>query len=294
VSRNSFESKDCATVLSYLDSYLSGELLVETNQDIINHLGKCEACSRALEDRRRVRLLLQRAVDKEPVPSGLEAKITSGIHGRNIRRWFGWRLNSLWIAPASILALILIALIFFSRSGEYPSPSAIAFSGRVTSDRGMQLVNVGLQDHISCAIDHKMKDRTFTVDQMKEGLGPVYSGLLSIVQQKIKRGYTVVVAHRCSFNGRDYIHFILKNDENKIVSVVLTAKSSPGYGVFNSDPKTPVPTVYVSYVKGYNVASFETKDYVGFVISDIGEDENMYLGFDLSRPIRDYLNKQIA
>ena len=35
----------CAKVLRLLDSYLAGELTVETNHEILEHLSRCHACT---------------------------------------------------------------------------------------------------------------------------------------------------------------------------------------------------------------------------------------------------------
>ena len=48
-----FEPKDCARARGLLDSFLDGELLVETNYEILKHIERCAACSADLEARAR-------------------------------------------------------------------------------------------------------------------------------------------------------------------------------------------------------------------------------------------------
>ena len=56
-----FDSKQCERIRRHLDAYLSNELLVETDQRDSAALGECEACTRELEARTRVRDALRRA-----------------------------------------------------------------------------------------------------------------------------------------------------------------------------------------------------------------------------------------
>src|SRR5262244_2960134 len=45
-----FENGECKRVRSYLDSYLSNELMVETNLEVLKHLENCADCSREHQD----------------------------------------------------------------------------------------------------------------------------------------------------------------------------------------------------------------------------------------------------
>jgi len=69
-----------------VDAYLSDELLVETNQQILSHLNTCERCVAILENRKHVRHLLRRAIDNQEVPAGLEQKIKVGLRRQNVAR----------------------------------------------------------------------------------------------------------------------------------------------------------------------------------------------------------------
>ena len=59
MSVNKNDPQQCARIRRQLDAYVSNELLVETTDQILKHLEKCEECSRALETRIRVREALR-------------------------------------------------------------------------------------------------------------------------------------------------------------------------------------------------------------------------------------------
>src|SRR5215510_8385859 len=83
-----FEPKPCEKIRRYLDSYLSNELLVETNHEVIRHLEICKNCAAELEARARVKGLLQRAVQSQTVPVDLGDKIQKRLHGKAAPRHF--------------------------------------------------------------------------------------------------------------------------------------------------------------------------------------------------------------
>jgi len=93
MNKLNFEPNDCSKVRDFVDAYLSDELLVETNQQILSHLNTCERCVAIVENRKHVRHLLRRAVDNQQVPAGLEQKIKLGLRQQNPGRINinGWR-----------------------------------------------------------------------------------------------------------------------------------------------------------------------------------------------------------
>jgi anti-sigma factor RsiW len=49
---------DCRQVRELMDSYISGELTVESNHDVLRHVERCDACRSELERRERLGALL--------------------------------------------------------------------------------------------------------------------------------------------------------------------------------------------------------------------------------------------
>ena len=63
-----FGQRNCEKVRRYLDSYISNELLVESNLEVLRHIEQCSACSQELETRVRIRTSVQIAARQEEVP----------------------------------------------------------------------------------------------------------------------------------------------------------------------------------------------------------------------------------
>ena len=72
-----FKEAACKRIRPQLDNYLSNELSVETNHEVMKHLEACAACSQELEARMRVKNLVRRAVQSETAPPVLRQRIAA-------------------------------------------------------------------------------------------------------------------------------------------------------------------------------------------------------------------------
>jgi len=288
MSTINFESHECKNVRPYLDSYLSDELLVETNQRILQHLETCAACAAVLKNREIITQRLGKAVNEQPIPHDLELKIRQRLRKEPVgeNRTNQWRIMA--IAAMVIIALTAGVIILRSQSSGFGSLESV----NVVSEQGLALMQIGITDHIECAINHKMKDKQFTPEQMTERLGPKYAALVNVLEQKVPNTYSVVVGHHCTFNGREYVHLIMRRGD-ETVSVILTQKQEAGFNPANEQSnKSADKAIYSSKVRGYDVASFETNGYLAFVVSNGGKTESVKLASELAPSVRDFLSKQ--
>jgi anti-sigma factor (TIGR02949 family) len=280
-----FEQNQCKKIRSYLDSYLSNELLVETNHEVLKHLETCQACSEALADGARVKDALKRAVMQEEAPARLRYRIEKDLRKSPSRvRWGQW----VFVAAAAVMLLVgAVGVIRFNGSrGSDP------LAQRAVSAQTTELLTIGLKDHTFCAIDHNLASRRFTPDEMSEKMGPEFAGLVNLVRQKAPGDYEIVVGHRCQVAGREFVHLILKNQE-KIISLAITKKNGEAF------PKAAVATaleasgvsLHDSRIENYEVTGFETRDYLAFVISNLPKEENMRVASSLAPEVRDFLSK---
>ena len=77
----------CRELLALADSYLADQLLVETNQEILQHLAECPQCRGEIDNRRRLREALRAAFRRSPMlqPSS-EFIAAAGERTRSIAR----------------------------------------------------------------------------------------------------------------------------------------------------------------------------------------------------------------
>ncbi|HWO00057.1 MAG TPA: zf-HC2 domain-containing protein [Blastocatellia bacterium] len=279
-----FEDGHCKRIRSYLDSFLNNELMVETNHEVLTHLETCGACSRTLEDRARLKAQLKHAVMQEYAPAALRERIAS-----DLRRGRVFSFNRASPALAAAAAVLVIAAVTFFTWG--PPKNQLSLQAKVApADVTGQILKIGFDDHVFCAIDHQLANKQFTPDQMSEKLGPEYVGLVELVKEKMPQDFTVVVGHRCHYQGREFIHLIMRNQYD-VVSLVITRKNGEAFptdGVASLVQATGGP-IYQAAWANQQVAGLETRDHLVFVVSNKTNDTNMQIASSLEPSVRDFL-----
>jgi hypothetical protein len=277
----SFDSKRCERIRLQLDSYLSNELLVETATEIVRHLESCEACSRDLESRMRVRDALQRAVVNRPVPGSVRAGVLRKLRASQSRSFAGVGVKR-WALGMVAVAVILFGLF----TGEWLSLS-----------RGEQLIasilKLGVSDHLICAIQgHNYPEVANPPDQIREKLGARYALLVQVVQQRLP-GFELLEGHICSIPGSDrkYVHFITRG-HGTILSVILTERNGAGLPrdklLLSAD--SGGLGIYREHLSGMEIAGFESGQYFAFVVSDLNQNELLHLARGLAPALNETLH----
>ncbi|HSF24208.1 MAG TPA: zf-HC2 domain-containing protein [Blastocatellia bacterium] len=281
-----FEDGHCKRIRSYLDSYLNNELMVETNHEVLRHLEACEDCSRSLEDRARLKAQLKRAVMQEYAPAALRERITA-----DLRRSRGFSFSRMSFALAATAAVLVIAVVTFFTWG--PPKNQLSLQAEVApADVTGQILKIGFDDHVFCAIDHQLANKQFTPEQMAEHLGPEYAGLVALLKERMPRHYTVAVGHRCHYQGREYIHLIMRNQSN-VVSLVITRKNAeafPTNGVAAIAQAAGGP-IYQAAWANQQIAGLETRDHLVFVVSNETSDANLQIATSLAPSVRGLLER---
>ncbi len=274
-----FDSKHCDRVRRQLDAYLSNELLVETTNEVLKHLESCEACSQELESRVRVREALQRAAARHSPPEYLREAIHQRLRSAQ-PRLLGRFHATTWAVALASLALVLVAGQQWLRLRK--SRQLVA-----------SVLTLGVTDHLHCAIQaHNYPEVANPPAQLRQKLGPQHAELLPVVEARLS-GFQVLEAHICSVPGspRKYVHFIARG-QGTILSVILTKREGVSLpaGRFLAAGASDGIHLYEAKLEGASVAGFETNNYFGFVVSDLGQDEMTKLAAALAPGLRSALD----
>jgi len=272
-----FDSRQCERIRRHLDAYLSNELLVETTSEILRHLETCEGCTRELDTRTRVRDFVRRAAASLTPPEELRLTIQRRLRETQPGLWGGSRELNWALALAGIVVIVLGGLV----THEW-----------VRVVRGRRIVAgvlaLGVSDHVQCAIKgHNYPEVANPPEVLRQKLGPQYAGLLDVVHQNLP-GFEILEAHICSIPGssRKYVHFITRG-RGTILSVILTKNDGaklPGGGEFRSAAAGHV-SLYQAHQQGMNVAGFESRGYLGFVVSDLDTNTTLQIADQLVPPL---------
>jgi hypothetical protein len=282
----SFDAKQCERMRCQFDAYLSDELLVETTSEVLKHLESCEACSRELESRIRVREALRRAVLARPVPETLRLDVQRRL--RQMRPTLFWQ-SSVGHWALALAALILVVF------------SSLGIKQWLTFRDGERIIarvlRLGAADHRHCAIQgHNYPEVPNPPDQIRQKLGPQYAGLLQVVEQRTP-GFQVLEGHICSIPGspRKYVHFIARG-QGTILSVILTKRKGESLpaGKFLVTSALAAVDLYKAQLEGFSVAGFESNEYFGFVVSDLGQNEVLQIAAALAPALRNALEARMV
>jgi putative zinc finger protein len=279
-----FVQGQCKKIRSYLDSYLSNELLVETNHEVLKHVETCQSCSDALADRARVKDALRQSVIRDEAPAALRYRIQKDIRKKSSPVW-----GRQWLMVAAAAVVLLVAAIGVVRLA---GSRAVPVEQRATSEQTAAILKIGWTDHSSCAIDHNLANRRFTSDEMSQQMGSEFAGLVDLIEQKAPGEYEVVVGHRCRFAGRQFVHLILRNHES-IISLAITRKNGEAFpaGELTGALQASGISLYESRIQGFEVTGFETRDYLAFVVSNLAKEENVRIASSFAPGVHDFLAK---
>jgi hypothetical protein len=278
----------CEKIRQYLDSYISNELLVETNHEVLRHLELCAPCSREFETRIRVRTSLQNAVRREVVPADLQQKIRRRIHEEGPRRLWIMGFSLRWMSAVAALVVLSVAGGIALRKRQTQDAYIASISARLSG-----ILQVGLRDHIHCAVFRKYPKDPPPFAQLAIKMGPQYAGLVPLVKERVPDEYRIVLAHQCSYQGRHYVHMVLKGPSS-LLSLVITRKNSgesfPNFKLAPALEAAGVP-VYRGGIEQFQVAAFETQAFLAFLISDLPAENNLQLAANLAPDVHGFLSK---
>lgn len=278
----SFDSVQCERTRGQLDAYLSNELLVETTGEVLKHLESCADCSFELASRARVRVALRKAAATVAPPEDLQLAIQRRLRKAQPGLISG-SPRSTWALAVAALALVIITAIAMQRWRNFEGRKQLAAA----------VLSLGVSDHLECAIHgHNYPDVAPAPERIREKIGAQYAGVLQVVEERLP-GFQLLEGHICSVKGsqRKYIHFIARR-RGTILSVILTRREGSSFppGYLLKAGAAEGLDLYLAHLEGMHAAGFESKEYFGFVVSDLGQDEVLRITKGIAPPLLDVLD----
>lgn len=283
----------CEAALRFLDSYVRHEPVAEPDRAILQHFDECPPCASEFEARTRLAGRLKQTVQSEAVNPYLEARIRRGIREYETRRNATWGWRGRLIPVTAVLVVCLGGWIAYQLGHLRVTTASQEAYIRTISERVSGILRVGLGDHVHCTVFRKFPKEPPSAPEMLGQLGPEYGGLLALVKARVPAQYRIVMAHRCSYHGRKFVHLALKGD-SKLISLVITRK---GEGEsFTKDGLRPVLSepglaIYEGSVQRFAIAAFASREHLAYLVSDLDEGQNLSLVAALALPVKDFLSK---
>jgi hypothetical protein len=287
MNRLQFGEGACEKTRRYMDAYLSNELLVETNHEVLRHLESCPACTAELAVRSRLRSRLKAAVQAQTAPPHLPAMVRGKLRNSQPVRWRFYA-----VAAA---AMMFVGAAIWIRPVGAPLPDVAdraaqtSYIQRVSANVA-QVFKPGLGDHIHCALFRLYPSNPPDLREMETKLGEEYKGLLPILGPAVPKGYRVVMAHQCTYAGRHFIHLTMRKGSD-VISLVITRKN-PDESFRTLSPAANVAgiPVYQASAANYHVAGFESERYLAFIVSDLNNTANLEIATALAPAVHQLLS----
>jgi hypothetical protein len=249
----------CHDFQELADSYLSDELLVETNHDVIRHLQTCADCRRELAARRNLRGKLRSGFEGAPdlqMPKEFEARLTDQLRDAALSRS---RMSvAKYVAIAASL-VIVAALVF------------VVLQQRERSQMAAALAESAAGDHRDCALNHRLEEKSIDLDEAGRKYDRAYINLVNAVmaEGRLPAGVELVEAHSCVFKNRRFGHVILRY-QDQLVSVLVTS-IDPKDDSGSTEVKEAWPAVQANE---FQLTHFETARHAVYVVSGLSETQN--------------------
>ncbi len=293
------QKMDCQEFRRLIDSYLSDELLIETNHDVLSHLENCRDCREQLAAQRELRSRLQSAVlsSRElQIDQSFAARLHSDLRQIALRPGIWDRLTTggfagLRIAAVSFAGLLIIAIggFFILRSPadrvavtkDIKQPSQNETIVEANKTRMADAVKVAwnelssqaVGDHKNCAVKFNLEHRPMPLDEAVKQFGPLNKDIDKAVFEAAKTAFDdkgstpikLLESHVCIFGGRRFTHIVLSRG-GKVISVLVTDTDLPA----ESDSGVS------DRINGaLNVAGFSIGTHAFFVVSEMEAADNV-------------------
>jgi anti-sigma factor RsiW len=227
-----------------MDSYLAGELSVETNHDVQRHVGGCQECAAELKRRHRLRALLSQTLE---IPTNADRAAARIVHALDREQRPTSRLAPLVGVAAALVAGIAIAY----------------WAGRPIDAAAY---DDSAEDHVACTRLYP-EDAAYDAGRAARNLESPFASIADAVG--LRHGaYHVIDAHMCPYKGRNYAHLVMRGDGQTLSLFAERAAR----GALPDAPATLLPgdtiDVHATTRLGYRISALATRDYQIFLVSE--------------------------
>lgn len=297
-----------------MDSYISDELLVETNHEVLRHLENCPGCRGEMSDRRLLKVRLRQIVksaDETQISSIFAARMTANLRETALQPSFwerltgGGRYLNMQAASVGFACLLVLGLgggIWFTRSAA-PVIDARTQNNNNNADLAKavrvswsEMTTQAVGDHENCAVEFKLKEHPISLDEASTKFGAYNKDLDKVVVAALKvvlAAYNpnidpviaadtrLIEAHSCLFEGRRFAHIVVKH-KGRLVSFLVTDTDLPA-------GNDGVQTAHFDGTT--NAAGVQFGHHAVFVVSQLAESENIALAKAIAPAIRLHAEK---
>jgi hypothetical protein len=271
---------NCRDVRDNADSFLSEELLTETNQEILRHLGNCPPCRREIDLRRRLRVALRDAFSRAPDlrPSlDFERRLRHQLREVSAHGGRHLSLSRQWLALVAslVIAAGVVAVVLMQRTGG-PAEA---------------LARDAVGDHQNCALRYRLARMPVPLEEAAQQFDSAYRVLRTVPPDDISTpdgDARVTERHSCTYGTRRFGHVIM-HYRGSVVSLLMTGKDEEAIVVQDA-----VPHLLGRPMNGLSVVSVDGTHHTIVLVSDLNSAELMRLAKAVSLPLAQRLEVSLG
>ena len=267
----------CRDFRDVADSFLSDELLTETNHEILQHLDTCPSCRAEIEVRRQLRGSLRAAFDRAPdleTPPGFAERLRDHVRAGVVDARRDTLFSRHWL--------------MFAASAVFAAGLAGVFLTHSTAPVDA-LARDAIGNHWNCALKNRKVRTPVPLEEAAQRFDSAYRVLLKAPPNEIPTPngpMRVTDRHSCAFGTRRFGHVILEYHEH-VVSLLVTADDQRAGAV--ALPLDLDPRLHGGPVDGLSVASVHGAHHAILLVSDLDGRELKQLSTAVSVPLADQL-----
>ncbi len=313
----------CQEFQEMTDSYLSDELLVETNHEVLHHLENCRACRNELAARRALlaqkRLAVKGALDAQLNPA-FARRVENRLRETALHPPVWAKLKTEIFANSSVFRAMAAAyLLFFVAFGavwfyrslptenasiiqQNPTNESIEIP-RPTDSPAAQAVQIALRetmhaavgDHKNCAVHFRLTEDPITLTEAAKKYGRFNKDLDKAVIAALKeRDNSAEKAADKSVGKIELLdaHSCVFNGRGFAHVILRRGKKIISVLVTESDSPDETDAAIISQTdENLQVAAFGAAHHVVFVVSDLTDEENQTIERIISPSVRRHIEQ---
>jgi hypothetical protein len=255
---------ECRDVRELADSFLSEQLLVETNHEVVRHLETCPDCRSEIAVRRvlrdKLRAALAGAEELRPRPD-FAAELSAKLRPPQVVMSRRSLLQSWWALAAGIVLAAGGGLLV--RDSRMRS--------RLTA-----LAREAAGDHQNCAVKFNLAERPIRLDEAGRRYGAPYAALATFELPALDGPLEALDRHACVYQGRRFGHVVFRYN-GALVSLLVTDGAPPAAAEL--EPREGE----------FEVASLPAGRFLGFVVADLDRLQVLRLAQTFADPLSRHL-----
>jgi len=264
----------CRDVREMAESFVSEELLVETNHEVVRHLEECPECRNEIATVRELRARTRKAfmdAGELRMAGGFSSDVSEHLRTAALRQPWLQHLGARWMAAAGTVSAAAVLLLLANATLTALTRGAVG-------------------DHRNCAVRFQLPEKPIALADAARFDGAYRLLQLSPPDEVDTPAgpVRVVERHSCVFDGRRFAHIVLQF-QGRLVSLLVTADDGWASTIVS---RTGLPShlPWLQRADGYGIASFGAPGHVIFVVSDL---EGRQLS-EVAAPLADLVSRGLA